>query len=265
MAGIRIGCQMITWMMDPNWQGGLPDILDQVAITQYAGVEVGFDVVSEYEHATEELEEMLTSHELSLAAVFYSAPLSDPGRTALEIQEATRAAEFLKRMGGSILVVAGGLPRPGVAFMQDFRTMAETLNAMGARCQRIGITLAYHPYYGSLVADRGRLGQFMEMTDPDTVFLAPDTGHLVRGRCGYKEVLTTFFPRIKHLHLKDITANGTWTHLGSGLCDFGWILHHLENNGYTGWAIVDEESILGTRTPLEVMGLNRNYLRTLGY
>ncbi len=105
----------------------------------------------------------------------------------------------------------------------------------------------------------------MDETDAETVFLAPDIGHLVRMGCGYKEVLTTYFPRIRHVHLKDILANGAWTPLVFGLCDFSWIMRHLEDNGYDGWAVVDEESLLGDQTPLELVGLDRSFLRNIGF
>ena len=53
--------------------------------------------------------------------------------------------------------------------------------------------------------------------------------------------------------------------MGEGVCDFPAILDLLEELGYDGWVMAEEESAEAGRSPAEAVKKNREYLEGLGY
>jgi inosose dehydratase len=52
--------------------------------------------------------------------------------------------------------------------------------------------------------------------------------------------------------------------LGRGSVDFPGVLAALEEIGYDGWIVVEQDVLPGMGTPRESARRNRDYLRTIG-
>jgi inosose dehydratase len=93
------------------------------------------------------------------------------------------------------------------------------------------------------------------------VGFAPDTGHIAKGGIDVLELFETYGPLIRHVHFKDITAAGEWTAMGAGIIDFPRIVRLLRDTGYSGWIMVEDESVEAETDPDAAMQSNGVYLR----
>ena len=53
--------------------------------------------------------------------------------------------------------------------------------------------------------------------------------------------------------------------MGKGICDFPGLFRWLDEIGYRGWLVVEEESALVWSNLPEAMAQNRAYIRSLGH
>ncbi|MET0699937.1 MAG: sugar phosphate isomerase/epimerase, partial [Mycobacterium sp.] len=95
-----------------------------------------------------------------------------------------------------------------------------------------------------------------------TIPLCLDTGHLLIGGTDPLELTRQVPGRIKHAHLKDVNlklaaqvqsgdltyteavAAGMYVPLGAGDVDIAGIVKTLEDNGYAGWYVMEQDNIL---------------------
>jgi inosose dehydratase len=58
--------------------------------------------------------------------------------------------------------------------------------------------------------------------------------------------------------------HGVFCELGRGDVDFPAVVQSLQNIGYTGWIVVEQDVLPGLGTPKESAQRNRDYLRSIG-
>ena len=59
-------------------------------------------------------------------------------------------------------------------------------------------------------------------------------------------------------------GHGVFCELGTGSVDFPGVLAALDEIGYGGWIVVEQDVLPGMGTPRESARRNREYLRTIG-
>jgi inosose dehydratase len=59
-------------------------------------------------------------------------------------------------------------------------------------------------------------------------------------------------------------GHGVFCELGRGDVDFPGVLKALEDIGYTGWIVVEQDVLPGMGIPKESAQRNREYLRSIG-
>lgn len=114
-----------------------------------------------------------------------------------------------------------------------------------------------------------------------------DSGHLAIGGVDILEFAKAAFDRIGHVHLKDVdlsraqsvlnrsqsimqgVQDGLFTVLGKGDVPIIELVTFLENNGYQGWYVIEQDMAitgdlpaLGTG-PIELVGESLAYLRSI--
>jgi sugar phosphate isomerase/epimerase len=47
--------------------------------------------------------------------------------------------------------------------------------------------------------------------------------------------LEEIYDRVAHVHLKDVSASGSWVRIGDGIVDFAALLRFLQDKGYVGY------------------------------
>ena len=98
----------------------------------------------------------------------------------------------------------------------------------------------------------------MEHTDPALVGFAPDTAHLVAGKCDPVKIIDRYKDRVRFTHLKDITGTmqggvmqdgvevyANFRELGEGHVNFPEIFRILKSVNYDGYLCAELDS---TRT-----------------
>lgn len=179
----------------------------------------------------------------------------DPEKPRDETGELRAYAEFFQRLGGRYLQVTdGGEPRK--------RYSAETIRQLGARMTDMGkiardhgLTLGYHPHFGTIGETREGLGRVLEETDPGYVKLIADVAHLTLGGADPAEVVRAFHDRLVLTHFKDLRRDVAelarrnrdlvkgeeyfFCEVGSGVVDFPGVLRAFRETAFKGWVIVE--------------------------
>jgi inosose dehydratase len=290
------GAFEITVGVEPN----VPDpvvVLDHVSGVGYAGIDLG---PVGYLALGQELRRRLESRGLGLAGGYLGLPFSDP--TALE--ESLPQLEALLDVFDSVpdssprpkptLADAGSEVRsryPGRAAHDrtvswddaGWRRFADGLARVAERCRERGYEPTFHHHTATYVEAHWEIERMLELTD---VGLCLDTGHLLLGRGEPVRAIRDWGERINHLHLKDarvrvlqeivdeaapveaIWRRRAFCALGEGDVPIDTVLGALNETGYEGWLVVEQDVIL--RPDESVDGVcreqasNREYLRARG-
>jgi len=257
--------------------------LETVSRLGFQGVQMLGWVREAYAAAkTQEIGELLASLKLKPVALSCSAARLAPEGTGNEMDEVRRYAEFFSHLGGAFLQVTdGGNPKQEYS-AQDISSLGARMNALGKMAQGFGLTLGYHPHFGTLGETRKGLGQVLDATDPQYVKLIADVAHMALGGSDPAEVIRTYAPRLCFLHFKDVRKEAAamarrerdqveksgppFCEIGLGGVSFDAVVQALRDVRFSGWVIVELDtgnSTLGGPDPSAVQ--NRDALRKLGF
>lgn len=161
---------------------------------------------------------------------------------------------------------------------QQWETVARGYNEMGRLAREAGMTLCCHHHMGTGVQTVEEIDRFLELTDPELVFLLFDSGHLTFAGVDPVPVLQKHIGRIRHVHLKDVRLSvrdqarreglsfldavraGVFTVPGDGDVDFAPIFDILDRSGYEGWVVVEAEQDPAKANPFEYAVKARKYI-----
>ncbi len=147
---------------------------------------------------------------------------------------------------------------------------------------RYGMRTVFHHHCAGYVETPDELENLLSLTDAELLGLCFDTGHYAFGGGDPLEGITKYRDRIWHVHFKDYDPHvgeqsrvknwdyfesvrqGVFCELGKGSVDFANILDVLENTGYQGWIVVEQDVLPGMGAPKECARNNRVYLQQLG-
>jgi inosose dehydratase len=230
--------------------------------------------------------QLLDQYGLRLVAGFLAAVLHDPRRPAFG--EIETQARTLADCGAEVLVLAAALP--GESYDRNERlspsqwtALAESLAAAEEIASVHGLRLSFHPHAGTAVAGKEDVNTILEMTSAD---LCLDTGHLFLGGADPVEVARDAVGRVNHVHLKDVdtkladqirsgvltyaegVAAGLYRPLGHGDLDIESFFNRLQEAGYEGWYVLEQDMALTAepepaRGPLEAAVLSLEYFRRI--
>jgi sugar phosphate isomerase/epimerase len=161
--------------------------------------------------------------------------------------------------------------------LDDYRRMADELNAIGARAKPMGFKVLYHNHgYGLMPVD-GQIPTrvLFDRLDPSVVALEMDVFWTVAGGADPVELLDAY-PRLYRLmHVKDMTRQARFsrggdmqdvlalfplmTTAGAGVLDFSRILGHAKRNGVEHFYV---EQDLASDPPAQ-LGASVRFLQTL--
>ncbi|MFD0693709.1 myo-inosose-2 dehydratase [Paenibacillus sp. GCM10027628] len=286
---IKLGIAPIAWTNDDlpelGRENSFEQCISEMALAGFAGSEVG----NKYPRDPVTLQHVLAVRNLEIASAWFSSYL-----TTKPLQETVDAfvqhRDFLYEMGAKVIVVSEqghsiqGLDIPLFANKpvfsdNDWQTLASGLNRLGELAKDKNMTVVYHHHMGTGVQTAVEIDKLMAMTDPDRVSLLYDTGHLVFSGENPYEVLETYLPRIKHVHLKDIRGEavdkvkadqlsflqavreGAFTVPGDGIIDFVPIFAKLAEYEYEGWFVVEAEQDPAKANPFEYALKARRYIK----
>jgi inosose dehydratase len=204
----------------------------------------------------------LAAHGLRAVGQFVPVLLHEAGHDPLPEVRAAMAGLVAADAGTVVLAAATGAAgydtRP-VLDPAGWATLLANLDRIRVVAADLGLVATLHPHVGTMIESGAETERVL---DGSAVGLCLDTGHLLIGG-GDPVALAAARPdRITHVHLKDVrrdlaervrvgaigyaeaVAEGVYVPLGAGDIDIAAIVGALEDNGYAGWYVLEQDTVL---------------------
>jgi inosose dehydratase len=249
-------CEVPGW----GWQYDAETVLNQMRDLGLAATEFGPDGFLPDEPA----DKAKTLADLGLRAVggFVPVVLHDPAHDPAP--EVERALEGFVAAGAGTLVLAAATGQDGyddrpVLDASGWATLLANLDRLAAIAAERGVLATLHPHVGTMVENADDVNRVLEGS---SIGLTLDTGHLLIGGVDPVALTREHTGRIRHTHLKDVDAawaakvqagevsytdavrDGMYRPLGQGDIDLAAIVTALEQSGYQGWYVLEQDTIL---------------------
>ncbi|GIF69118.1 inosose dehydratase [Asanoa ishikariensis] len=259
---IRVAGAPISWGVCevPGWGHMLPveRVLAEMAALGLTATELGPDGYLPVDRAT-----VLRQHGLEVAGGFVPVVLHDSAHDPLPALQPT-----LQTWEGALVLAAatgadGYDARPELD-ADGWRTLLTNLDRINAAATRRGVLATLHPHVGTMVEREDEVRRVLDGSD---VKLCLDTGHLLAGGTDPAALAREVPGRVAHVHLKDVDAAwaervragevsytdavraGMYRPLGDGDVDVAAIVTTLTANGYAGWYVLEQDTMLDTDPP----------------
>ena len=249
-------CEVPGW----GWQYDADTVLTQMSEVGLAATEFGPDGFLPDD--LDERARTLSAHGLHAVGQFVPVVLHDPAHDPLPDVEP--AMEALVRAGASTVVLAAASGMDGYderPVLDDaaWAALLGNLDRIDEAAANHGLTATLHPHVGTMIESGDETARVLEGS---RIGLCLDTGHLLIGGGDPVAVAVTSPERIAHVHLKDVrldwarqvqsgeatyteaVAAGMYVPLGEGDVDIAAIVGALEAQGYDGWYVLEQDTIL---------------------
>ena len=183
---------------------------------------------------------------------------------ARPVPEVERALDSLVAAGASTVVLAAATGLEGyderpVLDDAGWATLLANLDRLATAAEARGITATLHPHVGTMVESGEETDRVIAGS---AIGLCLDTGHLLIGGGDPVALARSHPERIAHVHLKDVreavaqrvrigelsytegVREGLYVPLGEGDVDIAAIVGALEDSGYAGWYVLEQDTIL---------------------
>lgn len=244
---LRFACQTYSWQMSlETYRGRIRHMVATAAEAGFAGFEPELvmldDPAGRGRFDTAELGEILDEHSVELGAMALALPWRGMTESAEEREDADRAIAALAALGGRLVLV----PTPGPDrsdLRERQRSAMACMDAVAERAAEQGVDSSFHP--NSPPGSVFRTAEdYVVMADllPARIRYTPDIGHIAKGGMDPAEIIDAWWPRIDHIHIKDLDQHGVWAPTGAGALNVAGIFDLLDQRGYAGWVTVEDES-----------------------
>ena len=211
---------------------------------------------------TAELTRLLGSYELSCVGGFVPVVLHDDGHDPAD--DLAGPLDSLVAARADVVVLAAATGTDGYDARPDlddaqWATLLANLDRLAGIAAARGLEAVLHPHVGTMVETRADVDRVLAGS---RIPLCLDTGHLLIGGTDPPQLTLQVPERIAHTHLKDVNAElahkvqqgeltytqavaaGLYVPLGAGDVDIAGIVKTLEDGGYTGWYVMEQDNIL---------------------
>lgn len=205
---------------------------------------------------------LLKEYQLSAVGGFVPAVLHEAGHDPWPAVEAALAG--FTAAGADLLVLAAATGADGydsrpVLNADGWRRLFTNLDRIRCRAVGLGIRTCLHPHVGTMIETGDDVERLLDASDTP---LCLDTGHLLIGGGDPASLAARAADRIVHTHLKDVDAAmaaqvragemtyyeavraGMYRPLGLGDADIAGVVGALEGNGYQGWYVLEQDTVL---------------------
>ena len=285
---VKLGIAPIGWTNDDMPELGKENTFQQtiseMALAGFTGSEVG----SHYPTDKYELKKALDLRNMVICNQWFSSFLLTKPYEEVE-KEFVKQCDFLHYVGARVIGASEqsysiqGKNQPileGKYVMNDdeWETLTKGLSKLGKVAKDMDMTLTFHHHMGTVVQTEAEIDRFMDMVDPNYVFLLFDSGHCSYADIDPVKVLGKYIGRTRHIHLKDLRRDvvaearankwsflegvrkGTFTVPGDGDVDFEPIFKIIQDSGYEGYVVVEAEQDPAVANPFEYALKARKYI-----
>ncbi|MGH3588355.1 MAG: sugar phosphate isomerase/epimerase family protein [Pseudonocardia sp.] len=262
--GSRIAGAPISWGVCevPGWGYQLPPsrVLTEMHEVGLAATEIGPDGFLPGDSGA--MADVLARHDLQAIGGFTPLLLHVPGQDPMPDVE--RLLATYAATGSTVLVLSSVTGLDGYDTRPDldadgWRTLLGNLDRLDALATEHGVRAVLHPHVGTMVENGSDVQRVLEGS---TIALCLDTGHLLIGGTDPAELTRQAPHRVAHTHVKDVdlglarqvqsgrrtytdaVREGIYRPVGRGDVDFEAIVGHLRTDGYTGWYVLEQDTIL---------------------
>ncbi|PZS13551.1 MAG: inosose dehydratase [Pseudonocardiales bacterium] len=210
----------------------------------------------------QDVRERIVSAYVRVIGGFLPVPMHvDPN---LDLTEATDAIATLAAVGSEVVVLAaqsgdGSYDRKVLMSDEEWTVLLDNLDRLQRVVREHGMTPTLHPHVGTAIEDRDTVLRLLDSSD---IALCLDTGHLLIGGMQPLDLLAAAADRIAHVHLKDVNETvaatvaagdasyigavrqGLYTPLGDGDLDIAALVTALEQVGYQGRYVLEQDCAL---------------------
>jgi inosose dehydratase len=264
MSTDRIAGAPISWGVCevPGWGYQLPParVLAEMHDVGLAATELGPDGFLPTDAGA--MADVLARHDLRAIGGFTPLLLHVPGQDP--VPEVEKLLPTYAATGSDVLVLSAvtGLDgydeRPELD-ADGWSTLLGNLDRLDALAAEHGVKAVLHPHVGTMVENGTDV---QHVLDGSSIALCLDTGHLLIGGTDPAELTRQAPHRIAHTHVKDVdlglarqvqsgrrtyteaVREGIYRPVGYGDVDFGAIVSHLRAEGYEGWYVLEQDTIL---------------------
>jgi inosose dehydratase len=212
----------------------------------------------------ERLRGLLGGYGLDLVGGFLPVTLHLGEGLEDRLERVAAYADLLSRAGSDVLVLAATTPEAAYEVSPDL-DRDEWMTLVGAIDRAVeiagerGLALALHPHHGTVIEQTRHVERLLETTSTS---LCLDTGHLLVGGTDPLDVARSAASRVAHVHMKDVGADwaervrtgrssyaeavggGMYRPLGRGDLDILAIVRTLDESGYGGWYVLEQDTVL---------------------
>lgn len=295
----RVANAPCSWGVIENIEGERYDyvrVLDEIAATGYGGTELGDwgFMPTDPAQLTRELER----RNLRMLGSWVNNWLHDAARLPEDIETCVRTARLLAAVGGpDCFIVLGNNPygdpmrslnsgriTPEMSMSDaQFESFARGAEEIARHVRdETGLRTVVHTHIGTWIETPAETERLLALTDPALLGIVFDTGHWRFGGGDPVADLRRFAARVWYVHFKDhdpqvarrsreqgwdgprSVGEGVFPELGQGDIDFPAVLQVLDEIGYDGWIVVEQDVLPGLGTPKESARRNREYLASIG-
>lgn len=257
---LQFGCQTYTWQMSyEKYAQRLDHIMAVIAESGFAGIEAEVCMLGRYSTDPVMLAADLQRHGLALAALCLVCDWLSPRETETERANADRLMTLLRSHFPKTILALCQIPQADRSNVHERQVNCiACCNGIGKRAADQGIKTVFHPNSppGSVFRTAGDYAALMDGLSAGPVGFAPDAGHIAKGGMDPVAIFKKYAPAIRHVHFKDMRADGVWAEMGEGNIDFAGIVAVLKEHGYHGWIMVEDESPRAEVEPDAVTRMN---------
>lgn len=263
-ATIKIAGAPISWGVCevPGWGHQLdPErVLTEMRETGLTATELGPEGFLPAD--TADLQSVLNRHGLACVGGFVPVVLHNADHDPAD--DLAGPLDSLVAAGAGVVVLAAATGSDGYDSRptlddRQWATLLSNLDRLSHIAERAGLLAVLHPHVGTMVETRADVDRVLAGS---AIPLCLDTGHLLIGGTDPLELAKAVPTRIKHTHLKDVDAAlaakvqsgdisytdavraGMYTPLGTGDIDIAGIISVLRDNGFDGWFVMEQDTIL---------------------
>jgi inosose dehydratase len=261
---VRIAGAPISWGVCevPGWghQLSAARVLAEMRDLGLSATELGPEGFLPSEPA--ELTALLASNGLRCVGIFVPVLLHDADHDPLA--DIAGPLDALIASAADVLVLAAATGAEGYDSRPNldddqWATLLANLDRLADAAAERGVLAVLHPHVGTMVETRSDVDRVLQGA---SIKLCLDTGHLLIGGTDPLALTLQVPGRIAHAHLKDVDAAlaarvqageltyteavrmGMYTPLGAGDVDIAGIVTALRANGFDGWFVMEQDTIL---------------------
>ncbi|MEM9890648.1 MAG: sugar phosphate isomerase/epimerase [Actinomycetota bacterium] len=272
----------------PGWGKQLPvdRVLSEMRDLGFPATELGSE--GYLPDDADELVRLLKGYELDMLAAFVPAVIHDPDQVDETIRRVTATMELLRATGATYVNTAPVMswdwgPRRPLSD-DEWRHSIDMLERIEAIAVDHGLIQAIHEHVGTVIE---KADEIQRVVDHSSIRFVLDTAHFAIGGYDPLEFAQRYGDRVGLVHLKDCNLSiarrlndgelslmeavqqGMFPCIGDGDLPIGDVIRTLEEQGYDGWYVLEQDAAITGDEPAEGAGpvldvaTSLNYLRAL--